>query len=124
MKYIPIKYNTLDVKIGDSQLKFIGIDTNITFGNLKSTVERGRVNKQFTVQTDLNDSTVKSYTKIAHEQYAFKVENEKSATVLADTILLVITGRYSIVFFRRWFRSNSDLDYVVLTDVQPNGFFI
>ena len=52
LKYASLKYNTLDVAIGNSQLKFVAFDTNSTFGILKSTVEKGKIKKDFKIQTN------------------------------------------------------------------------
>ena len=122
LKYTSLKSNTSDVTSGDSQLKFFGINTNNTFGVLNSTVERGKIKKHFSVQTNYNDTSIKSYSKIAHQQYKFYIfNNENGTSILSDTILLEITGRYTIALFPHRLHSNSDLDYVVLTDITPNG---
>lgn len=40
-----LTFNAYDVTAGDSQLKFFGLNTNKTFGQLKSTIERGTLKK-------------------------------------------------------------------------------
>ncbi len=122
LKYAFLKHNTSAATIGNSELKFFLINTNHTLGSLKSTVERGKLKKQFAVQTKYNDS-LESYAQIAHEEYEFQILNANDTVILSDKIILEITGRYTIVLFPYRFNSNKYLDYVVLTDILPNGWY-
>ena len=42
---IDMPFYAYDVTAGDNQLKFFGLNTNKTFGQLKSTIERGTLKK-------------------------------------------------------------------------------
>ena len=121
LKFKSLKYNTSGVTIGDSQLRFFEINTRNTFGFLKSTVERNKMKKYFAIQTDYNNESIKAYTQIAHEEYKFSVWNENNSVILSDKIVLEITGRYTVVLFPQILNSINYLDYVVLTDIKPNG---
>ncbi len=124
LKFKSLKYNTSGVTIGNSQLKFFEINARNTFGLLKSTVERKKMKKYFDIQNDYNNVSIKSYTQIAHEEYKFSVWNENNSVILSDKIVLEITGRYTVVLFPHTLNSIKYLDYVVITDIKPNGCFI
>ena len=80
--------------------------------------------KYFDIQNDYNNVSIKSYTQIAHEEYKFSVWNENNSVILSDKIVLEITGRYTVVLFPHTLNSIKYLDYVVITDIKPNGCFI
>ena len=118
--YKSLKYDTLKVSTkGESQLRFIGLNTFQYFGNLTTFVDQ----KMFIFNPELEDEspldkTNNTYESIAHQEYTFRVKNGTN-TILDDKILLEITGRYTIVLFPN--NTKNGLDYVFLTDIKPNG---
>lgn len=121
IEYKSLKYNTLEVTTGDSQLRFFEINTEQTFGTLKPSVPKSE--KDFIVQSNFEKTVPlkELYEQVDNDEYSFNVGSNSSNITLDAKILLEITGRYTVVLFCNKVNSIDKLDYVILTDITPNG---
>lgn len=70
-----------------------------------------------------NASQVSTYKAVDFGSYSLKITSPNATSPLLDTnFYMANCGRYSVVLFTN--PSTNQLDYVILTDLQPNGLSI
>lgn len=115
-----ISYDLYNQKIGSSDLRFMALDRIDTFNAVitSNKIKSGN----FSLAKLANNTKSAGYKSVEYENYIFKV-NYKLNNIekeLKGDIILETCGRYTVLLFPS-ISNDTDLNYLFLTDIHPNG---
>jgi hypothetical protein len=107
--------------VGFSQIKFDSFNLNNKL-HLRPILENSKFKLESFTVDDIRQRFI-DYTTVDYSEYKVKILDKNGDQKLDFNVLLETCGRYSVLFFKSPF-DESQLDYVFITDIHPNGIHL
>lgn len=127
IKTLDNSFNQNEQLIGFSQIRFLQFRT-FDFGDLFPRISNNIISYDFKIANRLNyadyfeESNQKFYKTVDYSDYTISIRNS-TKELLAFSATFETCGRYTIFLYPNP-EDNKQLDYLILTDIYPNGLHL
>lgn len=133
IKSIDYSYDITNQLIGSSEIKFAKFNTDDNFGTFHPSIFNKIIvydSSKFIMANIKNQNdklsrshkvkSNSSYLAIDYTEYTLNARNQTGGVLLEGKFSVEACGRYTILFYPNP-ANNTNLDYILLTDIYPNG---
>ncbi len=129
LDYFVYSYDLNNQKVGFSEIRFLSVDLK----SLNETIQLSLSNsiqtyrsKDLPINSISMNFTSSKYSQVDYSDYSLNIQEYNNISskepLLKSKILLETCARYTIILFQN--KNKESLDYVLLTDIYPNGLHI